>query len=71
MMVLIKGIKTTPGINVRCICCDNYGEIEAFVRLCKQKGMCINFEHAIHSTPQEMQGQLQVCNAVQQNIHFE
>ena len=52
-MSLIKGLKAMNSVTVRCNCCDNVDENEAFLLLCKREKDCVNFEYTMLNTLQQ------------------
>ena len=44
MIKLIKDLKATHGVDVKCVQFDNAGENKAFKKLCKLEGMGVKFE---------------------------
>ena len=52
MLIFLKYLKSTQGINVRYTNCNNASENESFESVCKQEGMVIEFEYTVPGTPQ-------------------
>ena len=52
MLESLKYYKSIQGIDVRCVHCDNAGENES-LKLYKQEGMGIKFEHTAPSMPRQ------------------
>ena len=54
MISLLNDLKTSYGVNIRCICLDNAGENKAFDLLYKEEGMGVKFEHTAFGTLQQL-----------------